>query len=142
MRRCTLNCSKRFALPAPAAGKNRTTKRNAGRTSSEYSNTAVEPVVEMPTSPEHHMEHFELGDIEDLYQDLNVALPDLNDYPESDDDILTIRLDDEAYENINEAEAEYSVEEENMSHALAIPSVPLSTPIPNYRGRLKSVHQV
>lgn len=100
----------------------------------------VEPFVEMPTSPEHHMEQLELGDIEDLYQDLNVALPDLNDYPESDDDILTIRLDDEAYDNQNEAEN--LTQEGNTSHALAIPSVPLSTPIPNYRGRLKSVHQV
>lgn len=128
-------------MPAPATSKNKTSKRSVGRTS-ENSNMGVEPVVEMPTSPEHHMEQLELGDIEDLYQDLNVALPDLNDYPESDDDMLTIRLDDEAYENPNEAEAEYSAQEENMSHSLAIPSVPLSTPIPNYRGRLKSVHQV
>ncbi|KAK1353292.1 hypothetical protein POM88_052427 [Heracleum sosnowskyi] len=136
----SLSASKRFALPAPGTNNNTTAKKSVGRTTNGNSNMGVEPVVEMPTSPEHHMEEFELGDIEDLYQDLNVALPDLNDYPESDDDILTIRLDDEAYDNQNEAEN--STQEGNMSQELAIPSVPSSTPIPNYRGRLKSVHQV
>ncbi|KAL8101966.1 DEMETER-like protein 2 [Apium graveolens] len=136
----SLSASKRSALPAPATNNKSTAKKNVGRTKNGNSNMEVEPVVEMPTSPEHHIEQFELGDIEDLYQDLNVALPDLNDCPESDDEILTIRLDDEEYDDPNEAMN--SSQEGNMSHALSNLSVPSSTPIPNYRDRLKSVHQV
>lgn len=130
----SLNCSKRFALPAPATKNNRKAKKSGGRT------TKVEPVVEMPNSPEHHMEEFELEDIEDLYRDHNVALLDLNDYPVSDDDIPIIRLDDEACDTQNEVEN--LTQEQNRSQALVVPSIPSSTPIPNYRDRLKSVHQV
>ncbi|WOG81191.1 hypothetical protein DCAR_0100336 [Daucus carota subsp. sativus] len=137
----SLSASKRYALPAPEKKKDSTAKNGVGRTTDRNSHTEAEPVVELPASPEHQMEEIELEDIEDLCRDHNVALPDLNDYPaDSDDDILSIRLDDEAYDD--QHEAENSTQVGDMSQALAIPSGPSATQIPNFRDRLKSVHQV
>ncbi|XP_074335094.1 protein ROS1C-like [Apium graveolens] len=129
----SLAASKRLALPAPEIKKR--------------SNVRNKPIVEMPGSPENDIEEFEPPDIEDFHQDFNVALPDLNvpldchesndDFHESGDDIPTLKLNNKEINN----QIEVSINGGNKSH-MVVQRGPLETPVPNYRGRLKSVHQV
>lgn len=128
----SLSASKRLALPAPEIKKK--------------SNVRDKPIVEMPDSPENHITEFEVSDIEDFDQDHIVVLPDLNETPdrhESDDfhmldeDIPTIRLNNKESNN----QIEVSIHGGNKSR-LVVQRGPSATPVPNYRGRLKSVHQV